>query len=171
MTKAFQTNVVDVLSARNTAIQSDLYGKISQFFLLQGSYQTTLNQFDPYQYLDRTELSEDITKIADNISGIEEEMNETGSQYLDYTADVYKMTNENILTLQDDITKANEKTSENVSKQIGALKESRTSNNKSNSSILQGFTKKLSFTRVGNLPYREAYEFIVDPFEYKKLDK
>ncbi len=171
VTKAFQTNVVDVLSARNTAIQSDLYGKISQFFLLQGSYQTTLNQFDPYQYLDRTELSEDITKIADNISGIEEEMNETGSQYLDYTADVYKMTNENILTLQDDITKANEKTSENVSKQIGALKESRTSNNKSNSSILQGFTKKLSFTRVGNLPYREAYEFIVDPFEYKKLDK
>lgn len=169
--KAFQNNVVDVLTARNTTIQEDLNGKINQFFTLQGSYQTTLNQFDPYKYLNKTALSEDITKISNNISEIEEEMNETGLEYLEYTADVYEMTNENIMTLQGDVTKANEKTAENVTKQIEALKESRTSNNKSNASILQGFTKKLGFTRVGNLPYREAYEFIVDPLEYKRLDK
>lgn len=168
---AFQTNVVDVLTARNTTIQGDLNEKATQFLTSQGSYQTTLNQFNPYQYLDRTALSEDTTKISNNISEIEEEMNETGLDYLKYTADVYELTNENIMTLQSDVTKANEKTAENVTKQIESLKESRTSNNKSNASILQAFTKKLGFTRVGNLPYREAYEFIVDPFEYKRLDK
>ena len=34
-----------------------------------------------------------------------------------------------------------------------------------NSEILQDFSKKLPYTRVGNLEYVQAYDFIVKPIE------
>ena len=36
-------------------------------------------------------------------------MNTAGEQYLDYTSDIYDLTNENIMTLREDMQKANEK--------------------------------------------------------------
>lgn len=67
--------------------------------------------------------------------------------------------------------RANEKTGQNIINQIDVLKNSRIDKNKTNVSILQGITQKLTFTRMGDLPYREAYDFIVNPLEYQRVDK
>ena len=171
VTKAFQEEVVDVISAKNQVLQEKFQKKAEDFSGNQSDYQSKLDAFDPYSYMNYTEMGDKMGALADGVTKIEENMNTAGEQYLDYTSDIYDLTNENIMTLREDMQKANEKTGENVKKQMDSLKESRISNNRTNSSILSGFTKKLGFTRAGNLPYREAYEFIVDPLDYKQTEQ
>lgn len=167
----FEEKVVNVVRDRNDKLQKDVSEKISLFSHKQGKYQSQLDSFDPFGYVDSSQMTENVSAISDNITEIETQMNESGTEYLKYTADIFNMTNENISKLQEDMMKANEVTAKNVTDQITLLKNSRSAANAENSSILKNFSKKLSFTRVGDLPYREAYEFIINPIEYEQSDK
>ncbi len=167
----FEEKVVQVIEERNSELQTDVLKKISLFSNNQGHYQSQLDSFDPFGYVDSSRIADNISAISENIAGIETEMNDRGTEYLQYTADVFTMANENINTLKEDMMKANEETKKKVTEQISYLKDTRSSTNQVNASILESFSKKLSFTRVGDLPYREAYEFIINPVEYKQSDK
>ena len=167
----FEEKVVQVIEDRNRELQTDVLEKISLFSNNQGHYQSQLDSFDPFGYVDSSRIADNISAISENIAGIETEMNDRGTEYLQYTADVFTMANENINILKEDMLKANEETKKKVTEQISALKDTRSSTNQVNASILENFSKKLSFTRVGDLPYREAYEFIINPIEYEQSDK
>lgn len=167
----FEEKVVQVIEDRNRELQTDVLEKINLFSGNQGRYQSQLDRFDPFGYVDSSRIADNISAISENIAGIETEMNDRGTEYLQYTADVFTMANENINLLKEDMMKANEETKRKVTEQISSLKDTRSSTNQVNASILENFSKKLSFTRVGDLPYREAYEFIINPIEYKQSDK
>lgn len=167
----FEEKVVQVIEDRNRELQTDVLEKINLFSGSQGRYQSQLDSFDPFGYVDSSRIADNISVISENIAGIETEMNDKGTEYLQYTADVFTMANENINLLKEDMMKANEETKRKVTEQISSLKDTRSSTNQINASILENFSKKLSFTRVGDLPYREAYEFIINPIEYEQLDK
>lgn len=167
----FEEKVVQVIEDRNRELQTDVLEKINLFSGSQGRYQSQLDSFDPFGYVDSSRIADNISVISENIAGIETEMNDRGTEYLQYTADVFTMANENINLLKEDMMKANEETKRKVTEQISSLKDTRSSTNQINASILENFSKKLSFTRVGDLPYREAYEFIINPIEYEQLDK
>lgn len=167
----FEEKVVQVIEERNSELQTDVLEKISLFSNNQGHYQSQLDSFDPFGYVDSSRIADNISAISENIAGIETEMNDRGTEYLQYTADVFNMANENINILKEDMMKANEETKKKVTEQISSLKDTRSSTNQVNASILENFSKKLSFTRVGDLPYREAYEFIINPIEYEQSDK
>lgn len=168
---AFEEEVVKVIQDRNSELQKDVIEKISVFSNKERNYQLQLDNFDPFGYVDSSKIENNISNISENIAGIEEEMNSKGIEYLQYTADVFTMANENINILKEDMMRANDKTKKNVTDQISSLKNSRSSANQINVSILESFSKKLSFTRMGDLPYREAYEFIVNPIQYEQSDK
>lgn len=168
---AVEKNIVDVILARNEAIQKDVISNIQNFSDKQQEYQYGLDSFDPYAYMDYGDISQQLMKVSDNVSSIQSDMNETNQIYLNYTADVYELANEHTRILQEDILRANEKTGENIVNQVESLKNSRTEKNKSNIEILMGITKKLTYTRMGDLPYREVYDFIVNPLEYQRKDK
>lgn len=167
----FEEKVVQVIEDRNRELQTDVLEKINLFSGNQGRYQSQIDSFDPFGYVDSSRIADNISAISENIAGIETEMNDRGTEYLQYTADVFTMANENINLLKEDMMKANEETKRKVTEQISSLKDTRSSTNQVNASILENFSKKLSFTRVGDLPYREAYEFIINPIEYKQSDK
>lgn len=171
VTAAFQDGIVQVILDTNDRLQREFEESAAGFCHAQNQYQSTLDDYDPFAYVDEEKIAGGMRDVEVGISAIETEMNEKGTEYLKYTSDVYLMTNENIQILRNDMTKANEQTAENVRQQIGSLQRQRTGNNQTNSAILGDFTKKLGFTRMGNLPYREAYEFIIDPFEYREADK
>lgn len=171
VTAAFQDGIVQVILDTNDRLQREFEESAAGFWYAQNQYQSTLDDYDPFAYVDEEKIAGGMRDVEVGISAIETEMNEKGTEYLKYTSDVYLMTNENIQILRNDMTKANEQTAENVRQQIGSLQRQRTGNNQTNSAILGDFTKKLGFTRMGNLPYREAYEFIIDPFEYREADK
>lgn len=171
VTAAFQDGIVQVILDTNDRLQRAFEESAAGFWHAQNQYQSTLDGYDPFAYVDEEKIAGGMRDVEAGISAIETEMNEKGTEYLKYTSDVYLMTNENIQILRNDMTKANEQTAENVRQQIGSLQRQRTGNNQTNSAILGDFTKKLGFTRMGNLPYREAYEFIIDPFEYREADK
>lgn len=171
VTAAFQDGIVQVILDTNDRLQREFEESAAGFWYAQNQYQSTLDDYDPFAYVDEEKIAGGMRDVEAGISAIETEMNEKGTEYLKYTSDVYLTTNENIQILRNDMTKANEQTAENVRQQIGSLQRQRTGNNQTNSAILGDFTKKLGFTRMGNLPYREAYEFIIDPFEYREADK
>lgn len=168
---AFEENIVNVIENRNREIQQDIFDKIGEFSMQQKTYQYGLDSFDPYRHMDYNDISNQLTKVSNNIGDIEIDMNDRNEEYLKYTADVYELANEHTSVLQNDIMKANEQTKQKVIGQIDGLKSSRSENNKINTSILQGITKKLTFTRMGDLPYQEAYDFIINPLEYQEADK
>lgn len=167
----FEEKVVQVIEDRNRELQTDVLEKINLFSGNQGRYQSQIDSFDPFGYVDSSRIADNIFAISENIAGIETEMNDRGTEYLQYTADVFTMANENINLLKEDMMKANEETKRKVTEQISSLKDTRSATNQVNASILENFSKKLSFTRVGDLPYREAYEFIINPIEYEQSDK
>ncbi len=169
--RTFEKNVVEVVEKRNREIQADVFQNINEFSKEQREYQYGLDSFDPYSYMDYTDISNQLMKISDAISDMETDMNDRNEEYLNYTADVYELANEHTRILQEDMLRANEKTGQNIINQIDVLKNSRIDKNKTNVSILQGITQKLTFTRMGDLPYREAYDFIVNPLEYQRVDK
>ncbi|MDE7434825.1 MAG: hypothetical protein K2N01_03230 [Lachnospiraceae bacterium] len=171
VTAAFQDGIVQVILDTNDRLQRAFEESAAGFWYAQNKYQDTLNAYDPFAYVNEEKIAGGLRDVEAGISAIETEMNEKGTEYLQYTSDVYLTTNENIQILRNDMTKANEQTAENVRQQVGSLQSLRTKNNQTNSAILEDFTKKLGFTRMGNLPYREAYEFIIDPFVYREADK
>lgn len=168
---AFEKNVVEVIEKRNHDIQEDVFDKISKFSTQQRTYQYGLDSFDPYRHMDYNDISNQLVRISDNVANIEEDMNNRNEEYLKYTADVYDLANEHTTILRDDIMKANEQTKKKIITQVDVLKASRSENNKTNLAILQDITKKLPYTRMGDLPYRETYDFIVNPLEYQEYSK
>lgn len=168
---AVQKNIVDVILKRNEDIQNRVLADTRDFSDKQQTYQSELDSFDPYSYMDYGDISEQLAKVSENVSSIQSDMNEKNQIYLNYTADVYELANEHTRILQEDLLRANEKTGQNIVNQVETLKSSRTDKNKSNIGILIGITKKLKYTRMGDLPYREVYDFIVNPLEYQRKDK
>ena len=58
VTKAFQEEVVDVISAKNQVLQEKFQKKAEDFSGNQSDYQSKLDAFDPYSYMNYTEMGE-----------------------------------------------------------------------------------------------------------------
>ena len=63
---------------------------------------------------------------------------------------------------------AQEITKENVNHTIALLKESKSETTSENKDLLEDFTNKLTYTRLGSLGKVEAYDFIVSPIDFKE---
>lgn len=169
--RTFKKDVVEAIISRNNELQNEFYLRAGIFLQAQNEYQAALDGYSPFAFVDEGRIENDIDSVRESIIAIENEMNDKGEEYLQYTSDVYQMANENISILRADMEEANEQTRENVVGQIEGLRSLLLESNQVNTELLEDFTDKLAFTRMGNLPYREAYEFIIDPFEYEKIDK
>lgn len=160
-----QKKLVNQIESRNTVLQGEVSKKMKSFTTEQSAYQSSLDEFDPFSYVDKESMKADTDSIVSNMSDIVTEVNNTSIGYRDYVTDVISLAEDNINTLQGDMNRASDKTKKNVLNQINAMKARRQQNSNINISLLQAFAGKLSFTRVGNLPHREAYQFIVNPIK------
>lgn len=168
--KVVQEKLVNQIEARNTVLQGEVNEKMTSFTTEQSAYQSSLDAFDPFSYVDKESLKTDIESLSSNMTSVVTEVNNTSTGYRDYVTDVISTANENISKLQEDITSSNDKTGKNVLGAINTMKARRQGNSDTNISLLKGFTGKLSFTRIGDLPYREAYQFIINPITYQNKE-
>lgn len=169
-TSVIQKNLIDLIQTRNGVLKQNADDKMQEFSTVQKAYQKSLDGFDPYSFVDNDKIQNDVDSISGNLSDITTKMNETSGIYMDYVSDVISKANDNTGKLQDNMMKANKMTARNVMAQMSALKKVRTTNNQTNISLLKGFAGKLSFTRVGKLPHREAYKFIINPITCKNVN-
>jgi len=128
-------------------------------------YITELAEFDLYSFYDQEKMDGLLLEFSDNIFQLEEQIVETHGDYEEFVYDAMDSTNETMTTLQEALEIAQEDTASNVSKEVALAKEQRESMNAYNTEILGSFQSKLPYTRIGQLEYSQAYDFMVKPIQ------
>ena len=166
-TNVIQGGLINQITERNKVLHGEIITGMQAFVKEQHSYQKSLDQFDPFSFVDKEQIKTDLEAIGTELSNATRNANQTSDEYRAYVTDVISLANENISCLQGDMTKASKKTEKNVSNMLIQIQGKRLKNSDTNVSLLKGFTGKLGFTRVGELPHREAYQFIINPIRYE----
>lgn len=166
-TNVIQGGLINQITERNKVLHGEITTGMQAFVKEQHSYQKSLDQFDPFSFVDKEQIKTDLEAIGTELSNATRNANQTSDEYRAYVTDVISLANENISCLQGDMTKASKKTEKNVSNMLIQIQGKRLKNSDTNVSLLKGFTGKLGFTRVGELPHREAYQFIINPIRYE----
>jgi len=162
-----QKNLVDAIEERNKVLKEDAKKGMNDFVKEQTDYQVSLDAFNPFSYVDTEQIKEDAGKISGQITDIVRSVNDINTSYRSYLSDFTSETNENIQSLKENMTKANDKTKKNVQSEMAAIQNMRYKTSCENVDMLKGFAGKLGFTRVGDLPKRETYQFMVNPVRYQ----
>lgn len=126
-------------------------------------YMTQLEEYDAMSYMDRDRMSELTGSLYSIISDMESDIMKQDDAYLSYVDEVFATTDKNVTALQDSIDTSNKSTQENIFSTMENFKTSRTQINAQNVMLLDGITKKLPYTRLGNLEYAQVYDFIAEP--------
>ncbi len=151
--------IADEIAAENNKVKTKTESLTTELT----TYSSRIAEFDPFKYYDEGKISSQMEKFSGNVFDIQSKSMETNTKYLDYVNDVYTTTNDNVITLQKNLNDAYKVTTENVNFRIDQAKEDRRKINEINIALLKDFSKKLPYTRLGELEYTQAYDFIVNP--------
>lgn len=164
-------NLIDLISARNGQLRSALEKGVQDVKTVAQEYLTGIKEFDPYSSIEQDKVSDGETKLSNVLRDVSKKMTDQSVSSIEYMTTMLQKANENISTLQTDMTNANEKTKANVISEIAAMQRIRTDSSKINLELLKGFAGKLAFTRVGELPNKKVYRFITNPVRCEEDDK
>lgn len=134
-------------------------------------YSSMAEEFNPYHYIKKKEITKHQTSLSKNIMALGTAVNTKNTEYLEFVNNLYDNTNENITILQGDMEKANNASKKELNHVISKLKEDKESISQEDDEILNSFTGKLAYTRMGSLEYTEMYKFMVDPIGITKQDE
>ncbi|MBP3459045.1 MAG: hypothetical protein J6K58_07535 [Lachnospiraceae bacterium] len=129
-------------------------------------YHEAVTEFDPYDYIDDERLDENLKIFKENIDKVETKQGEHDEEYWDLVKEIYEVTEENQEAFDENLKESQEITKENVDNTIALLKESKAETSQENKELLEPFTKKLAYTRLGSLGKVQAYDFIVSPVDF-----
>lgn len=129
------------------------------------AYMEELELFDPYEYYDYEKVDDLDAAFAENIYNLEEKVYESHDGYLEFVYDSVDRSNESMTSMQENLEEVYGKTKENIGKEVDLAKQYRQLMNETNVEILGDFKGKLPYTRIGNLEYVQAYDFIVNPIK------
>lgn len=124
-----------------------------------------LEEYDPLEYVDEEEINKSLAMIQENMGEMENTIEERNLEYIEFVTDIYDASDENYVEMLEEIDLVNEQTATNVDSVVETAKESRQEKNEINSALLSDFSKKLSYTRIGNQENKSVNEFIVSPLE------
>ena len=126
--------------------------------------------YNPVKYINHEEIQGLTGEMYENGTELYKAIIETDIQQEEYVRDVYEATRTDLDTMQDNIVQAKEDSDQAVEKGLEELKQIKHSNSVENQEILLDFSKKLPYTRLGSLEYRQAYEFMANPVGYRDIE-
>lgn len=112
------------------------------------TYNEAIMEYDPLEYIDYDEIQTLTDRMADNGTELSEAILDTDLQQMEYVADVYTATREDLFTLQDNIVQAKEDSDQAVEEGLRELKNTKNDNSDQNQEILYDFSKLLPYTRL-----------------------
>lgn len=127
------------------------------------TYNEAIMEYNPLEYIDHEEIQSLTDQMMDNGTSLSEAVLETDIQQMEYVTNVYAATRNDLFTLQDNIAAAKEDSDKAVEEGLQDLKNTKNANSTLNQAILDDFSNKLPYTRLGSLEYVQAYEFMVNP--------
>lgn len=128
-----------------------------------GEYSEAVMNYDPLKYINQEEIQNLTSAMFDNGSKMAEAILETDLQQMEYVAEVYDTSRNDLNNLQDSIITAKEDSDKAVEEGLQHLQDIKNENSNENQLILYDFSRKLPYTRLGSLEYTQAYEFMANP--------
>ena len=119
-------------------------------------FQKSVTEYNPLKYINHEEIAGLTTQMFENGTQMSEAIAETDSRQLEYVANVYESTRNDLLDMKEDSDKA-------VADGLQNLKDIKNENSVRNQQIMLDFSKKLPYTRLGSLEYTQVYEFMINP--------
>lgn len=160
---AIQTELIDRLSEEQ---QGQLDGLLEEGQTLgetMSDYETELENYDPFKYLNATSMNGYLTDISNNTQTMMQVVQQNNMAHLGYASEVYMTAQQDLYDMHVAYQNASEQTAANVDECIMELQTSRENINSQNIDMLLNFTELLEYTREGSQENVEAYAHIVDP--------
>lgn len=114
-------------------------------------------------------ITENVNGIKENNGLLHKNLTENNRAYAEYANKVYTTTQENIDTLQKGIQDAKAASDQAVEDGLNTAKNTKTDTSKANQNILEVFSAKLPYTRLGSMEYTQTYQFITNPVDLKDI--
>jgi hypothetical protein len=123
--------------------------------------------YSPFEQIDYGSLEKIKEDLFATNQLITEKMDGKQDEFITFADTVNQTAYETIHQMQEEIRLGNEKANETLGENLEEVKKARAELNKETDELTSGFVAKLPYTRLGNGPFSAAYEFIVEPAEFK----
>jgi len=127
------------------------------------NYLNIIEEYDPYSEFDHQSVYELQSKLSENTYDIQQSTNE---KFYEYRTFVFDIENRSFMVdniLSDSLFETYASSSENLSNVLSQLKGNRALIHQENLDLLNSFSGKLGYTRLGSISNTDVYDFIAKP--------
>ena len=161
----FRNEIEDVIENAVSDLAMEINEKTSNLNEEQSRYLGLLEDYNPYEHLNDSYIQR-ATNDMERSTGLA--LSEFEKKQMDDEKQVYdilRITDENMRLYDESIYNANEATMKNVIDVVNELRSKKESTKSENTGLMKDFSDKLSYTRIGSIGNKEAYNFISSPIE------
>lgn len=133
---------------------------------IKESQQTLSNRFrsfDMDSYVDWDKVNQSFAELVLSQDGMQTAATEYKEQYTTYLAELFCTNEENMEGIRESLEEGQKQSEKKLEEDLGDAKEFIQENGEQNLLLLGALTKKLPYTRLGELENKEVYEFIAQP--------
>lgn len=160
-----QEQLLTPVEEKITAENSQMQEAGAALTTLQEEYLKKISEIDWYSFYDIEEAGKLLTAFGENVYDLEEKILKNQMAYEDFVYETIDTTNAAMETHRENLDAAYEGTVERFSREVELAKEQRSQMNEINKDILGSFQEKLPYTRIGQLEYVQAYDFMAKPIK------
>ena len=167
---AFRNDIEDVIDNSVSNMSAEINEKIRDFNDVQRRYIDLLDDYNPYTHLNDSYMSRAANELERSTGMVLSEFRDKQTDDEKKVYDIMRVSDENIRMYDESIGKAYDTTMKNVIDVVNELRSKKESTKSENSELMNDFSDKLSYTRIGSIGNKDAYNFISSPVEIAPND-
>ena len=167
---AFRNDIEDVIDNSVSNMSAEINEKIRDFNDVQRRYIDLLDDYNPYTHLNDGYMSRAANELERSTAMVLSEFRDKQTDDEKKVYDIMRVSDENIRMYDESIGKAYDTTMKNVIDVVNELRSKKESTKSENSELMNDFSDKLSYTRIGSIGNKDAYNFISSPVEIAPND-
>ena len=161
----FRNEIEDVIENAVANLVMEINEKASTLNEDQTRYLSVLEDYNPYEHLNDSYIQRATNELQRSAEYVLSEFEKKQMDDEKQVFDILRITDENIRLYDESIYNANESTMKNVIEVVNELRSKKEISKSKNAELMKDFSDKLSYTRIGNIGNKEAYNFISSPIE------
>ncbi|MGV2804241.1 hypothetical protein GNF85_11255 [Clostridium perfringens] len=126
-----------------------------------------IDKYNPIDYITKNQsvFNNLIGDYNQNNSDISKKISEQDQKNIKFTEETYEKADEHVEQLKEDVLKTKEESEKLITDGLKDTKEVSINNTKENKKLMESFSNKLPYTRIGSLSNLKMYDFIATPLE------
>ena len=170
LNEAFRNDIEDVIDNSVSNMSAEINEKIRDFNDVQRRYIDLLDDYNPYTHLNDSYMSRAANELERSTGMVLSEFRDKQTDDEKKVYDIMRVSDENIRMYDESIGKAYDTTMKNVIDVVNELRSKKESTKSENRELMNDFSDKLSYTRLGSIGNKDAYNFISSPVEIAPND-